>query len=70
MYKFLTSVHPFLAQLTLLSSPQNPMLYNTFQSTRHLKVPLPVVASTSPCNTFSLDSPDSAFGTASRYNMH
>jgi len=29
-YSLLRSVHPFFAQLTLLPSPQNPMLSNAF----------------------------------------
>ena len=28
---------PFFAQLTLLPNPQNPILYDTFQSARHPK---------------------------------
>jgi len=40
--RLLILVHPFFAQLTLLSNHQNPMLYNAFQSTRHSwKCPFP-----------------------------
>jgi len=33
MYTLLRPVYIFLAQLTVLSNPQNPRFYNTFQST-------------------------------------
>jgi len=36
-YISLKSVHPFLAQLTVLPNPQNPILYNAFQSAIHPK---------------------------------
>jgi len=42
------------------------MLYNNFQSADTPKVPLPVETSTIPCDTCSLDPPDSSFQTASR----
>ena len=36
-YRSLRSVHLLFVQLTLLSNPQNRMLYNAFQSARQLK---------------------------------
>jgi len=53
MYTSLRSVHPFFAKLTLLPNPQNPMLYNDFQSVRHSKCPFPSFDSPS-CHLVSL----------------
>jgi len=42
-------VHRFFVQLILLPNPQNPMLYNAFQLTRHPKSDIPMRASAFPC---------------------
>jgi len=60
MLILLKSVHLFFAQLTVLPNPQNPMFYNTFQWARHPKLPPLMGASTSTCNTCSLDPLNSA----------
>jgi len=49
----------FFAQLTLLLNPHNPVLF------KWPKVPVPVAASTSLRNTYTLDPPDSTFQTTS-----
>ena len=56
-----TSVHPFFFAFT---QPQNPTLYNVFQSARRPKVPVPTAVSTSPYSRSSLDPHDAAFQTA------
>ena len=65
-HRSLRSVHPFFAQLTLLPNPQNPMFYNAFQLARHPRSVLPMMGIYTHCNTRSLDSPNSAYQTASR----
>ena len=68
IYRPVTSVHPFYF-CTVHPFTQHPkilcciMLFNRPETS---KMPLPVVASTSPCNAYSLDPRDSTFQTASR----